>query len=89
MHVSPETDPARLFKNAVDLVLVFQFQHLGGLIMLNAFTIQEETDGRHLNALLRGVGLEDLAHLRRLLDLEERFFPVLKSREEREKGGGG
>jgi hypothetical protein len=68
---------SRLFQYTVNLILIFQLQHLGGLISLNAFPIQQKAKTSYLYTLALRVSLKDLGHLSRLLDLEERLFARL------------
>lgn len=68
---------ARLFKHAINLILIVQLEHLRRLIRLNTFPIQEETEGTGLNTLSLRIGFKDLLHLCRLLDLEKGFFTGL------------
>ena len=85
MHgsLSPE-DPAHglcrptdLLQDGIDLVPILELEHLGGLVVGHALAVEEEAEGGLGDALALGVGLEDLAHLGGLLDLELGLLAVL------------
>jgi hypothetical protein len=69
-----------LLEHAIDLVLIIKLQHLWSGILINAFSIQQETQGSRLNALALCVGLKDLGHFGRLFDLEKGLFARLQKR---------
>jgi hypothetical protein len=66
-----------LLENAINLVLIFQFEHLGRVVVFDTLPVQQEPDAIHVHSFLRGVRLEYLAHLGGLLDLEKGLFSVL------------
>ena len=66
-----------LLQDSVDLIPILELEHLGGLVVIDALTIEEEAEGLLGDALALGVGLEDLAHLGGLLDLELGLLTVL------------
>ena len=72
--------PTDLLQNGVDLISILELKHLGGLIVIHALTVEEEAEGGLGDALALGVGLEDLAHLGGLLDLELGLLAVLQWR---------
>ena len=83
LSLSPE-DPAHglcrptdLLQDGIDLVPILELEHLGGLVVGHALAVEEEAEGGLGDALALGVGLEDLAHLGGLLDLELSLLTVL------------
>ena len=59
------------------MIPILELEHLGGLVVVHALAVEEEAEGRLGDALALGVGLEDLAHLGGLLDLELGLLAVL------------
>ena len=80
-----------LLEHAVDLVLVVEVEGLGSGVGGDALSVEEEAEGREVDALAGGVGVEDLLHLGGLLYLEEGFLAGLREKggERREEGRGG
>lgn len=70
--------PTDLLQDGVDLISILELEHLGGLIVVHTLTVEEEAEGGLGDTLALGVGLEDLAHLGGLLDLELGLLAVLK-----------
>ena len=66
-----------LLEQAINLVLVFQLEHLGRLVFFNALAVQQESKRADLNTAARRIRLENLLHLGRLFDLEESLFSGL------------
>jgi len=59
---TPLSEPPRLLQHAVNLVLVIEFEGLGSGGGVDALPVEEETEGRVVDALAGRVRLE---HLRR------------------------
>lgn len=77
---------ARLFKHTINLILIIEFQHLGGRVFVDALAIEHETERCCLHAFALSVRVEDLGHLGRFLDLEKRLFPSLTADDEKRQG---
>ena len=75
--------PTDLLQDGIDLVPILELEHLGRLVVGHALAVEEEAEGGLGDALALGVGLEDLAHLGGLLDLELSLLAVLGG-----QGGG-
>ena len=69
--------PTDLLQDGIDLVSILELEHLGGLVVIHTLAVEEEAEGGLGDALALGVGLEDLAHLGGLLDLELGLLAVL------------
>lgn len=73
------TKATYLLQHAIDLVLVVELEHLGGLVGSDLFTVQQKAEAARLNALALRVRVKDLLHARRPLDFEKRLFSGLRA----------
>mmetsp|Transcript_25066 Transcript_25066/g.53017 ORF Transcript_25066/g.53017 Transcript_25066/m.53017 type:complete len:228 (-) Transcript_25066:101-784(-) len=69
--------PPHLRQHAIDLIFILQFQHFRRFVRSDAFSIQEETKGCHLDALAGRVGGKYLGHLGGFFDFEHGFLSGL------------
>jgi hypothetical protein len=66
-----------LFNDDVDFVSVLHVQVLGGLVLVETLTVEEESNIICLEALTLAVGIHQFLELSSAFDLEEDFFSVL------------
>ena len=72
-----------LFQKAINLILIFQIEFGSRLFTIDTFSVQHESEGRRLDALLGGVTLKDLGQLGAALDFEKGLFASLVNKGEK------
>ena len=76
-HTGNDNNTSRLFQQTINLIFVFELEHLGCLVCLDALPIQHETQAVRRYTATSRVRFKDLGHFRRLFHLEEGFFASL------------
>jgi hypothetical protein len=68
-----------LLQQTINLVLIFQLEHLWCRVRFNAFAVQQKSKRVDLDSATRCIRLKDLLHLGGLLNFEKGFFSGLRA----------